>query len=300
MGSSALRDATENIIKWSKEAAKPAPRPNATEIFGSLTFGDEAQRRRLPRDTYRALRRTITQGEPLDASNADIIASAMKDWAIEHGATHYTHWFQPLTGITAEKHDAFIAQSSEGRGVAEFRKRRHGRVGHAVRKHDVAEIAPCGLSLEYAAARQECSPRLGRILVAPSRKVFPACRAHGRLNCGRRGFDRLDGLRGGNCRRLGRSDDHRFGRRGLASCCEHQRGGRDPASVRRLDSARCSARVDHRINGEKYSADCPMESLLWILLEAGLALAALILIVWWTWPKSRPDDAKNPTPKDPQ
>jgi glutamine synthetase len=120
MGSSALRHATENIIKWSKEAAKPVPRPNATDIFGSLTFGDEVQRRRLPRDAYRALRKTITQGASLDASNADIIASAMKDWAIEHGATHYTHWFQPLTGITAEKHDAFIAQSSEGRGVAEF------------------------------------------------------------------------------------------------------------------------------------------------------------------------------------
>jgi glutamine synthetase len=69
---------------------------------------------------YKALRRTITQGAPLDASSADIVASAMKDWAIEHGATHYTHWFQPLTGITAEKHDAFLAPSSDGRAVAEF------------------------------------------------------------------------------------------------------------------------------------------------------------------------------------
>jgi len=120
MGSSALQDAANSIIKWGKETVKTTARSSATEIFGSLTFGDEVQRRRLPRDAYRALRKTITQGAPLDASSADIIAGAMKDWAIEHGATHYTHWFQPLTGITAEKHDAFIAQSAEGRGVAEF------------------------------------------------------------------------------------------------------------------------------------------------------------------------------------
>ncbi len=69
---------------------------------------------------YKALRRTITQGQPLDSSVADVIAAAMKDWALEHGATHYTHWFQPLTGITAEKHDSFIVPSAEGRAVAEF------------------------------------------------------------------------------------------------------------------------------------------------------------------------------------
>ena len=112
MGSSALHDATQGIIDWGKNSAKTAqPRPKATEIFGSLTFNDDIQRRRLPRDVYKALRRTITQGEPLDPSIADVIATAMKDWAIEHGATHYTHWFQPLTGITAEKHDSFIAPS---------------------------------------------------------------------------------------------------------------------------------------------------------------------------------------------
>jgi glutamine synthetase len=121
MGSSALHDATRGIIDWGKTAGKSAqPRPKATDIFGSLTFNDDIQRRRLPRDAYKALRRTITQGQPLDSSIADIIATAMKDWAIEHGATHYTHWFQPLTGITAEKHDSFIAPSAEGRAVAEF------------------------------------------------------------------------------------------------------------------------------------------------------------------------------------
>ena len=121
MGSSALHDATQGIIDWGKNSAKTAqPRTKATEIFGSLTFNDDIQRRRLPRDAYKALRRTITQGQPLDPSIADVIATAMKDWAIEHGATHYTHWFQPLTGITAEKHDSFIAPSPEGRAVAEF------------------------------------------------------------------------------------------------------------------------------------------------------------------------------------
>jgi len=122
MASSALQDATKDIIEWGKAAGKtPSTRPKATDIFGSLTFNDEVQRRRLPRDVYKALRRTMTHGEPLDASAADIIASAMKDWAFEHGATHYTHWFQPMTGITAEKHDSFIVPSSDGgRAVAEF------------------------------------------------------------------------------------------------------------------------------------------------------------------------------------
>ena len=121
MSTSALHDATKSIIEWGKTNGKAAsPRAKATDTFGSLTFNDEMQRRRLPRDVYKALRRTMTHGEPLDSSVADIIATAMKDWAVEHGATHYTHWFQPLTGITAEKHDSFIAPTAEGRGVAEF------------------------------------------------------------------------------------------------------------------------------------------------------------------------------------
>ena len=121
MGSSALQHATTGIIDWGKTANKAGtPRPKATDIFGSLTFNDEVQRRRLPRDVYKALRRTMTQGEPLDRGAADIVAAAMKDWAVEHGATHYTHWFQPMTGITAEKHDSFMVPTAEGRAVAEF------------------------------------------------------------------------------------------------------------------------------------------------------------------------------------
>ncbi len=122
MGSSALADATKGIIEWGKNSDRSlVRRPKATDIFGSLTFSDEVQRSRLPLEVYRALRRTVTQGEPLDPSAADIIATAMKDWAVEHGATHYTHWFQPMTGVTAEKHDSFILPTAGGgRAVAEF------------------------------------------------------------------------------------------------------------------------------------------------------------------------------------
>src|SRR5574339_391475 len=123
MGSSALRDATLGIIEWGiKSGNRPtAPAVKATEAFGSLTFNEEVQRRRLPRDAYKALRKTIVQGAPLDMSVANVVASAMKDWAMEHGATHYTHWFQPLTGITAEKHDSFLSPTAEGAAIAEFR-----------------------------------------------------------------------------------------------------------------------------------------------------------------------------------
>jgi len=121
MGSSAMQEAARSIIEWSKTAGRtPAPRPPITEIFGSLTFNDEVQRSRLPREAYRALRRTIVNGEPLEESAAEVIATAMKDWAVEHGATHYTHWFQPMTGITAEKHDSFVSPTPDGRAVAEF------------------------------------------------------------------------------------------------------------------------------------------------------------------------------------
>src|SRR5215204_3522025 len=122
MGSPASKDAIRSITTWATTPAqaRPAGQRKATEEFGSLTFNEEVQRARLPKDVYRSLRRAIAHGESLDPSIADIIASALKDWAVEHGATHYTHWFQPLTGITAEKHDAFLNPTSDGRAVAEF------------------------------------------------------------------------------------------------------------------------------------------------------------------------------------
>ncbi len=93
----------------------------AADIFGSRVFNDKVQQERLPKPAYRALRATITRGEPLDAATADAVASALKEWAVEHGATHYTHWFQPLTGITAEKHDSFLGPNGDGTAIAEFR-----------------------------------------------------------------------------------------------------------------------------------------------------------------------------------
>ena len=121
MGSAALRDAIKDITEWPMRATAQEPGPSqATKLFGSLTFNDEVQRARLPKDVYRALRRTVTQGEPLDPAVADTIATAMKDWAVEKGATHFTHWFLPMTGITAEKHDSFLQPTGDGRAVAEF------------------------------------------------------------------------------------------------------------------------------------------------------------------------------------
>jgi glutamine synthetase len=124
MGSASAADAIRSISRWSTSTIRSVtPGRKVTEEFGSLTFNDETQRARLPKDVYRALRRAVAQGEPIDASVADIIASALKDWAVEHGATHYTHWFQPMTGITAEKHDSFLSPTLDGRAVAEFNGR---------------------------------------------------------------------------------------------------------------------------------------------------------------------------------
>ncbi len=93
---------------------------NIPEIFGSLVFNDKVMRQRLPKDTYRAMKKTVRIGKPLDKSIANVVAASMKDWAVEHGATHYTHWFQPLTGITAEKHDSFITPVENGGVILEF------------------------------------------------------------------------------------------------------------------------------------------------------------------------------------
>ncbi len=91
-----------------------------TEIFASNVFNDDVMRQRLPEDVYKGLQWTAKHGHHLDISIANAIASAMKDWAIEKGATHFTHWFQPMTGITAEKHDSFVSPAGEGRIIMEF------------------------------------------------------------------------------------------------------------------------------------------------------------------------------------
>ncbi|HEY1187568.1 MAG TPA: glutamine synthetase III, partial [Gemmata sp.] len=91
------------------------------ELFGTLVFSEEVQKQRLPKPVFKALQKTIKQGAQLtDPAVADAVASAMKDWAIEHGATHFTHLFQPMTGLTAEKHDSFLAPTGTGTAVSEF------------------------------------------------------------------------------------------------------------------------------------------------------------------------------------
>jgi glutamine synthetase len=91
-----------------------------TDLYGSNVFNDSVMRQRLPKDTYKSLRKTIEDGSPLEPQVAEVVASVMKDWAISKGATHFTHWFQPMTGITAEKHDAFISPTPDGRVLMEF------------------------------------------------------------------------------------------------------------------------------------------------------------------------------------
>jgi glutamine synthetase len=91
-----------------------------TAVFGSNVFNDKVMKERLPKDVYKALRETIEKDAPLRPDIAEVVANAMKDWAVEKGATHYTHWFQPLTGATAEKHDSFISPNGNGSGYLEF------------------------------------------------------------------------------------------------------------------------------------------------------------------------------------
>lgn len=93
---------------------------NPCEVFGECVFDDSMMQKRLPKETYKALKRTTEQGRSLDPAVAGVVANAMKDWALEMGATHYTHWFQPMTGVTAEKHDAFISPKKDGKILLEF------------------------------------------------------------------------------------------------------------------------------------------------------------------------------------
>lgn len=93
---------------------------NVPETFGSMVFGESTMKERLPKETFKQLQRTIKLGKSLDINIANVVANAMKDWAIEKGCTHYTHWFQPMTGWTAEKHDSFISPTSDGKVIMEF------------------------------------------------------------------------------------------------------------------------------------------------------------------------------------
>ena len=93
---------------------------NVTAEFGINVFNDTVMRERLPKETYKRLQKTMKDGRHLDETLAVFVANAMKEWALEKGATHFTHWFQPMTGITAEKHDSFISPTGDGRVIMEF------------------------------------------------------------------------------------------------------------------------------------------------------------------------------------
>ena len=90
------------------------------KLFGSLVFNESVMKDRLPTATYKAYKAAVLAGTPLNLEIANIIANAMKDWALEHGCTHFTHWFQPMTGITSEKHESFISPTAEGRVIMDF------------------------------------------------------------------------------------------------------------------------------------------------------------------------------------
>ena len=91
-----------------------------TENYGSMVFDDRAMRERIPSNVYKKLSKTIKEGEPLDIEVANAVAHAMKSWALEKGATHYAHWFQPLSGITSEKHDSFLEPAEDGSAITKF------------------------------------------------------------------------------------------------------------------------------------------------------------------------------------
>src|SRR5687768_10894884 len=121
MGSAALGEAIKGIREWAMTEGRVVHTPaQVKDIFGARVFNDKVQQSRLPKPVYKSLRDTMTRGTALDISTADAVASALRDWAVENGASHFTHWFQPLTGITAEKHDAFYGPTADGRALAEF------------------------------------------------------------------------------------------------------------------------------------------------------------------------------------
>src|SRR3954465_5330289 len=117
----ARQDAIRGIASAKHELSRvDFKKTHVKELFGINVFNEETQRARLPKPIFKALQKTVKTGAPLDPSVADAVASAMRDWALEKGATHYTHLFQPMTGITAEKHDSFLSPNGDGSAVSEF------------------------------------------------------------------------------------------------------------------------------------------------------------------------------------
>src|SRR6202451_2425379 len=118
-----IRQKNVNATQWSLNGhgiGAPDLTASDNQVFGENVFSPAIQRQRLPKDVFRRLSHTLARGEALDTSLADAVALAMKEWALEKGATHYTHWFQPLTGLTAEKHDSFYGPTGEGTALPEL------------------------------------------------------------------------------------------------------------------------------------------------------------------------------------
>ena len=111
------------------------------EIYGSLVFNDKIMREKLPKDMYKALKKTIENGTHLELDVANSVAVAMKEWALEHGATHYTHWFQPMTNFTAEKHDSFISPTVDGQVIMDFSGNSHLSLWQLHCGHVVSAVA---------------------------------------------------------------------------------------------------------------------------------------------------------------
>ena len=118
-----IRQQNVHAARWSPNGhgiGAPDLTASDNQVFGDNVFSSAVQRTRLPKDVFKKLSKTLARGEALDTSLADAVALAMKEWALEKGATHYTHMFQPLTGLTAEKHDSFYGPTGEGTSLAEF------------------------------------------------------------------------------------------------------------------------------------------------------------------------------------
>lgn len=120
---------------------------NVADYFACDVFNDEVMKTRLPKPVYKAMLKTRKEGVPLDPTYADVVANAIKDWAVEHGATHYTHWFQPMTGSTAEKHDSFISPTDNGMIVMNFSGK------------ELVKGEPDASSFPSGGLRQTCSAR---------------------------------------------------------------------------------------------------------------------------------------------
>src|SRR5215471_17016968 len=122
MRNSQARESAVNAITSWPISGRRALRPPSSirQLFGINVFSDEVMKARLPENVYKGLRNTIKKGAPLDPTIADVVAATMREWAMERGATHFTHWFQPMTGLTAEKHDSFLSPTDAGSAIAEF------------------------------------------------------------------------------------------------------------------------------------------------------------------------------------